>query len=167
MSKIFRLNFLIFWCICLSLIDVRAQELPEDPPTDPELPPVLTTLDLNEVDSKELFDVLNTWNLVVVDRQTQAKKLQASEVICVENMEDGRQLGCALYDDLNTHDITKYNKNADPLFKALIKHTPMDCEDESETCILSAEKINCALLARKYSCSLQVLIPQPKNKKGE
>lgn len=179
MTKFFRLSFLTFLITQIYFFQVQAQELPDDPPveppidappsepTEPDLPPVLTKFELNEVDSKELFDVLNKWKLVVTDRQTQTKKIQTSEVVCVENLEDGRQLGCTLYDDLRSRDVTKYNKNADPLFKVLVKHVYMECEDDSETCMMSAEKMACTLAADKYSCAMEVLVPQPKKKKGE
>lgn len=179
MKKIFRLSFLTFLITHLYFTQAWSQELPDDPPveppidappsepTEPDLSPELVKFDLNEADSKELFDVLNKWKLVVIDRQTQIKKIQTSEVVCVENMEDGRQLGCTLYDDLRSRDVTKYNKNANPLFKTLVKHISMDCDDESETCMLSAEKMNCTLTATKYACSMEVLVSQPKKKKGD
>lgn len=168
MTKFFRqfvrLNLLAFLITTLHFISVQAQE---SEPTEPDLPPELTKIELNETDSKELFDVLSKWNLVVTDRQTQEKKIQTSEVVCVENMEDGRQLGCTVYDDLRSHDVTKYNKNADPLFKVLVKHIPMECEDDSETCMLTAEKMACTLSANKYFCAMEVLVPQPQKKKGD
>lgn len=139
-----------------------AQELPTDPVIPPE--PELVKTELNEADSKELFDVLNKWKLVVIDRQTQIKNIQASDVICVENMEDGRRLGCSLYDDLRTRELTKYNKIADPLFKLMVKHFAMDCEDDSETCLVAAEKMTCSLSTNKYSCSVEFFLPQPKPK---
>ncbi len=133
-------------------------------PVDPDLPPELVVNELNEVDSKELFDVLNRWKLVVIDRQTQIKNVNASDVVCVENLEDGRRLGCSLYDELRTRELTKYNKFADPLFKLMVKHVTMDCEDDSETCLAIAEKVVCSLSAMKYSCTVEYLSPQPKPK---
>lgn len=178
MIKIFRLSFLTFLAANIYFTAAFAQELPDDPPMEPPIdaPPsepsepvhlVPVKLDLNDADSKELFDVLNKWNLVVIDRQTQIKKIQTSEIVCVENMEDGRQLGCTVYDDLKSRDVTKYNKNADPLFKVLVKHLPMDCEDDSETCILDAEKMNCTLAEQKYLCSIEALVPETQKKKGD
>lgn len=140
-----------------------AQDLPDDPVTSPEL----IKIELSEVDAKELFDVLNKWKLVVTDRQTQTKNIQTSDVICVENIEDGRKLGCSLYDDLRLRELTKYNKFADPLFKLMVKHVSMECEDESETCMNAAEKMACSLTANKYSCSIEYLIPQPKPKSNK
>lgn len=165
MKKFLRLGFLTFLITNLYFLSVQAQENPD--PDDPDLPPVLTNVELNDVDSKELFDVLNKWNIVMTDRQTQTKKIQTTEVTCVENMEGGRQLGCSLFDELHSRDLTKYNKNADPLFKVLVKHMPMECEEDSETCLLSAETLGCSVNANKYLCSIEVLIPQPKNKKGD
>lgn len=179
MTKIFRLSFLLFVITNLHLTSTWAQELPDEPPaeppinvppsepTEPDLPPVPVKLDLNEADAKELFDVLNKWKLVVIDRQTKTKRIQTSEIVCVENLEDRRQLGCSLYDDLRSRDVTKFDKSADPLFKALVKHVPMECEDDSETCIVTAEKMACTLAAMKYSCAMEALIPQPKKKKGD
>lgn len=82
-------------------------------------------------------------------------------------MEGGRQLGCSLFDELHSRDITKYNKNADLLFKVLVNHVPMNCEDDSETSQLSVETMNCTLITNKYFCSLEVLVPQRKSKKGD
>lgn len=178
MTKIFRLSFLLFLITNLHLTSTWAQELPDDPPgeppidvppsepTEPDLPPMLVRFDLNEADSKELFDILNKWKLVVINRQTKTKRIQTSDVVCVENLEDRRQLGCSLYDDLRSRDVHKYNKNADPLFKTLVKHASLECEDDSETCMLTAEKMTCSLSANKYFCSMEVLVSQPKPKKG-
>lgn len=160
MNKIFRLSLLTFSITSLYFAQAWTQE---EEPNEPEQ----VKLELNEADSKELFDVLNKWKLVVIDRETQTKKIKTSEVVCIENMEEGRQLGCTVYDDLHSRDVTKYNKSADPLFKVLIKHTQMECEDDSETCILTSEKMACTLSDAKYTCSLEVLVQQPKNKKRE
>jgi len=144
-------------------------DTPVSEPTDPVLPPELINIELSEVDSKAMFDVLNKWNLVVTDRQTKAKTIKTSDVICVENLEEGRRVGCSLYDELRSRDITKYNKFADPLFKLMVKHTSMDCEDDSETCVAAAEKLNCMFSANKYSCNVESFIPQlkPKLKNGD
>lgn len=163
MTKFIRLSFLTLLIANFYFSSAYAQENP----TDPDLPPVLTNFELNDVDSKELFDVLNKWKLVVTDRETQSKKIQTTDIDCVENMEGGRQLGCSLYDSLRSHDLTKYNKFADPLFKVLVKHLPMECEEDSETCMLSAEKMGCTLTENKYFCSLEVLVPQSNKKKGD
>lgn len=146
-----------------------AQNVPEDPPpTEPTepVPQELVKVDLTEIDSKELFDVLNKWKIVMTDRQTQIKKIQTSDVICVENLEDARQLGCSLYDDLRTREVFKYNKNADPLFKTLVKHISLDCEEESEVCMLAAEKLACTLTVNTYACSMEFFVSQPKKRKG-
>lgn len=182
MKKIFRLSFLTILLTNLYFTSAWAQEIPDDPPveppidappdtspgepTDPDLPPELVNVELNEADSKELFTILDKWKLVIIDRETQIKRLQTSDVVCVENLEDSRQLGCSLYDDLRSREVYKYNKNADPLFKTLVKHIAMECDDESETCMLTAEKLACSLSANIYSCSMEILVPQPKPKKG-
>ena len=164
MKKKFLRNFLIYLIASQFYFSYTwASEVP----TDPVEPPELIVSELNEVDSKELFDVLNKWNLVVTDRLTQNKTIKTSDLICVENMEDGRRLGCSLMDDHRSRSITKYNKTADPLFRVLVKHVAMDCEDDSETCLATAEKLACVLSANKYSCSVEYLLPQPKPQKME
>lgn len=137
-----------------------AQELP----VDPVLPPKLVKSELNEVDSRELFDVLIQWKLVVIDRPNQTQNIRISDVNCVENLEDGRSVGCSLFDDFRLRELTKYNKLADPLFKLMVKHVSLDCDDDSETCIAIAEKIVCSLSANTYSCHVEYLLPQPKTK---
>lgn len=176
MKKIFRLSFLTLLLTNLYFTSAWAQEIPDDPPveppidappsepTDPVLPPELVKVDLNEADSKELFTILDKWNLVIIDRETQIKRLKTSDVVCVENLEGRRQLGCSLYDDLRSRETTKYDKNADPLFKTLVKHIALECDDESETCMLTAEKLACSLSLNIYSCSMEILVPQPKPK---
>ncbi|AZZ37838.1 hypothetical protein CIK05_13850 [Bdellovibrio sp. qaytius] len=141
-----------------------ADDTPPALPTDPVIAPELVVSVLNEVDSKELFDVLNKWKLVVTDRETQIKSIKTSEVVCVENLEEGRMVGCSLYDDLGAREITKHDKFADPLFKFMAQHVTMDCEDDSETCLASAEKVVCSLAALKYSCTVEYLVPQPELK---
>lgn len=142
----------------------------QDPIVDPiNDEPELVQIKLNEAESKELFDVLNKWNLVVIDRGTQTKNIKTSDIICVENMEDGRRLGCSLMDDLRSRSVTKRNKPADPLFKLMVKHMTMVCEDDSETCLAAAEKMVCSLAVNKYSCSVEFFLQQPKpnHKNGE
>lgn len=157
MLKIFRLSFILFLISNLYMSVITAQELPVDPPGEPTDPvlapePELVKLDLNASDSQVLFTALTKWQLVVTDRQS--KKIRASAIICVENMEGDRELGCSLYDDLHDRDVTKYNQNADSLFKVLVKHVPLECEEEGESCILTAEEVRCTLSAMNYSCSL-------------
>ena len=171
-------KFLYIFLILITFAETQAfstDPLPAEPPidsppsepTDPELPPELEQVELNEADSKEMFDVLNKWNLVVIDRETQTRKIRTSDVICVENIENGRHLGCSLYDELRSKDVTKYDKNADPLFQLMVKHTTMECEDDSDTCMAVAEKLDCSLQAGKYSCSVEFFLQQPKPKNGD
>ncbi|MES2802970.1 MAG: hypothetical protein V4654_10795 [Bdellovibrionota bacterium] len=160
MKKIFRLSLLTFLLINLYFSSAWAQVMPDDP----DLPPELVSIELNEADSKELFLVLDKWKLIIIDRETQIKRLKTSDVVCVENLEDRRQLGCSLYDDLRSREVYKYNKNADPLFKTLVKQIALECDDESETCMLTAEKVACSLSVNIYSCSMGFLVQQPKPK---
>lgn len=143
-------------------------DTPPGEPTDPDLPPELMRVNLNEADSKEMFDVLNKWNLVVIDRENQTKNIKTSDVMCVENIENGRHVGCSLYDDLRSRDVTKYDRFADPLFKLMVKHTTMECDDDdSDTCMSVAEKLECSLSGVIYSCRVEFYLQQPKPKNGD
>lgn len=135
----------------LYLTPTWAQELPADPQ------PGMLKFELNAADSEELFEVLKNWGTVVIDRQTQIKNIQTSEVICVENKDEGRQIGCSLYDNLHSLDETKFDDEALPLFNALVKHVRMDCDEDSGTCMMKVDEISCTQSAMDYVCSMEIL----------
>ena len=159
MIKFFRFSIALFFMTNLYVNTSWAQEVPVEPPAEPK-PPVLVKFDLTPADSQALFNILNKWQLVVTNNQTQTKWIETSAIVCVENLEGDRELGCSLYDDYRFRDVTKYDQNADPLFKFLIQHIPLECEDESDTCIIAAEKITCSLYATRYACSLEAFISE-------
>lgn len=75
MKKINYLSLIFTLIVQFNGVQLKAQE--DSPPADPidtDPAPVLTTIELNEVQAKELFDILNKWKLTVTDRQTQIKK---------------------------------------------------------------------------------------------
>ena len=165
MKKKFLRIFLVL--VTFASAQAYSSDTPPGEPTDPDLPPELVKVNLNEADSKEMFDVLNKWKLVVIDRENQTKNIKTSDVMCVENIENGRHVGCSLYDELRSRDLTKYDKNADPLFKLMVKHATMECEDDSDTCMSVAEKLECSLSGVKYSCHVEFYLQQPKPKNGD
>lgn len=118
---------------------------------------------LNTQDSQNLFNVLSKWKTTVTDSSTNAKNISVSAVICSESLEDRRQLGCSLYDELHNRDVTKKNKLAQPLYTALSKHISPECDDDgddvgdsedSNMCTLSIDKIECQQAENIFACTL-------------
>lgn len=131
-----------------------AQEVPTDPPVQPAPSPI-DTIWLNPTDSYKLYNILSKWGVVWFDPAMQANRIYATDVVCVENLEGSRSLGCSLYDMSQYREIYKYDKNADPLFKFLANHVDLACEDED--CILLVEALGCRAINDYYSCALEVL----------
>lgn len=115
---------------------------------------------LSEVHSKELFLTLAKWQTV------KNQKIQVSSVICIENLEDRRQLGCSLYDELYQKDRVKNNRAAEPLYVNLSKHMDADCDDtgdddsgdgieDSNTCSIVVEKVSCSIVEGLYDCVIE------------
>lgn len=108
---------------------------------------------LSESDSKELFDVLTTWKINANNR------IFATDILCVEDLESGNDLTCSLRDALHNKDRIVGDAQARPLYEILIKHLNIQCETETESCAVVADKISCEYTQESeqpYLCTIEV-----------
>lgn len=135
---------------------------------------------LNEADSKDLYNALSKWGTRMVDREERIVRIEVLNPRCIWQKHDQKPHGgCTLFDGLHQIERTRTDKAAWWLTKLLKRHVGTICETgtaENGNCYTAARLIRCwhpwdpknppvlVPIGRRYICWLEpIRAPIPTN----
>lgn len=108
---------------------------------------VIALPQLNEADSKDMYNALSKWGTRVIDREEGLVRIEVINPRCIWHKHDQKPDGCTLYDNLHQIERTRTDKAAWWLAKLLKRHVGTICETPS-----SVERGECLTAARLIRC---------------
>ena len=138
-----------------------------------------TLMELNESDSKAMYNTLSKWGTRYVDQERRLIRIDVEDIICRRGHHNQEPEGCRLMDINHKVELTRTDGAATWLSRLLDHHVGSRCEDNNNQngyCLTAARLIRCWYpwdpknpptlipVGRKYICWLDpVRIPIPEN----